>query len=143
MRSSTGSLTCWMNGRKRMNRDALEALAALVKLVRLWQGGIFKKIGVSWEKDPPALVAAEAALLAPEPVGDRTKALGAEYRHWCAKGHERIGLLDYSGEGDDDCPLCLANRKISELRTTEGSAEHGEPDWEAMYRRLLWTNHGF
>jgi hypothetical protein len=38
-----------------------------------------------------------------------------EYRHWCQKGHERIGLMDYSGEGDDDCPLCIANRRIAEL----------------------------
>jgi hypothetical protein len=65
---------------------------------------------------------------------------GEEYRHWCQKGHERIGLMDYSGEGDDDCPLCIANRRIAELeRHTSGDGLREE---EAYDRGIKdGTNH--
>lgn len=39
-----------------------EIIVQLVDLIEAWMNGIFKRVGIRWEEDPPALTMAKAYL---------------------------------------------------------------------------------
>lgn len=45
-------------------KNAEDACASFVDLFEGWQKGIFKDVGVTWQKEPPAIIQARAVLAA-------------------------------------------------------------------------------
>jgi hypothetical protein len=58
-----------------------------------------------WQEEKKRALESEKDLAA-----ERERADKMEYRHYCDRGHERIGLLDKDGP-DDGCPLCAERER--------------------------------
>ncbi len=58
----------------------------------------------------------------------------AQYRHWCNRGHERIGLMDPSDDAkDDDCPLCIAIAKLAAASIREAGLRKAVETWDRAW----------